>query len=318
MYVGGAHAHDGDGVVPRHRDEEGPAVGTEGEGVGIAPHRCLGIERDGELLAYPMRREVDPRDAVHSRQCGEQFATVERERGRVGADEEGGRLDRWKAGQIELRDGRIAPIAHIEVAPRGVGNHGVGVMADGNRGPASQGRRVDQVERVTEVPDRRNEPVSRDHRDARDEQLRRRVGEAHGVPRPRRVAAHEAIDGVRPTAARPHGVVPGWARRREADPCAALRQRPGGASGGGIDPAHAVRTVAVRSDGELPVRQHDETQRHRADRYLAAGGIDSPPGGQLHHRVGVGRGCGAAGRERTRGHRENGERFAHTLEYRQP
>ena len=144
-----------DRVVPRHRDVQRPAVGRERQRIGIAPERRVGIEGDRELLDHRAACEIDARDAVGARQGDEQLTPAQRQGGRMRADDEGGPADRGGDRHVDHAHGRIAPIAHVEMAR--VRDHGVGRVAHGHRAAPSQRGGVDQVHRVAQVPDHRHQ-----------------------------------------------------------------------------------------------------------------------------------------------------------------
>ena len=315
----------GDGVVARHRDVQSAAVGGEREGVRVAADRCVegGAERHGELLEDGAGGEVQARDAVGASERRPQLATAQREGGRMGTDEQGGRPVRRSGGQVDDRHHRVAPIADVEV--RGIRHHGVGTMAYGERPPAREGRRVDQINRIAEVAHGGDEAAPGHDGEAAHEQPHGGIGELHGIAGPARVAGghpapHVTVDRVHLPAAHPQGVVSGGTRGGEADPGRVQSQCPHHAAGGGVDAADAVGTVSVRRHGQLPIGEDNQIERQRADADLPAGGVNTPPRRQNDGAAGARTGDDARGEQGQAGRDRKGgpEVIAHASEYRQP
>jgi len=182
--------------------------------------------------------------------------------------------------EIDHRDGRIAPVAHVQVSR--VRHGGVGAVPDGDRAAPRERGRFDQVHRIAQVAHRRHERPSRQQGEARDEHLCGRVGNGRGVGSPSGAEprADQAVHAVSPRAARPQGVRAAAAAAREAEPGGAHAQDPPGGRRDRIDPHHAVFAVAVVRHEHESITGDDEIEGQGADGDLPAGGLNAPARGE--------------------------------------
>ena len=264
------------------------------------------VEGDGELLDRAPGREIETDDAVRAGERHEQLGIMERQCGRVRADEEGGQADGRMGGQINDADGRVAPVAHVQVIR--VGDDGVRVVPHCHRTAALERRGVDQVHRVAQVPHDGHEPLARSRGDSRWKKPRVRIGERYGVGRPARAAQpHQAVHPVRAPPAGPDGVSPVPSRAGQAEPRGFEWQAPHELRGDGVDPHQPVRAVAVVGDQHRSVGEREQVERQRPHRHLPARGANPPAGREERRAVFLRAGDEARGEHGEGGDRGNAE-----------
>ena len=265
------------------------------------------VEGDGELLDRAPGREIETDDAVRAGERHEQLGIMERQCGRVRADEEGGQAGGRTGGQINDADGRVAPVAHVQVIR--VGDDGVRVVPHCGYRPAALERRgVDQVHRVAQVPHDGHEPLAGSRGDSRWKKPRVRIGERYGVGRPARAAQpHQAVHPVRAPSAGPDGVSPVPSRAGQAEPRGFEWQAPHELRGDGVDPHQPVRAVAVVRDQHRSVGEGEQVERQRPHRHLPARGANPPAGREERRAVFLRAGDEARGEHGEGGDRGNAE-----------